>query len=94
MQLWEDKEIVNALNQILKDYDYLEYDEAFSKHGNALEVNVTCFDIERDFSVGNKIGDEICRRLGKATGRCFEATFVGKEFVLWTGFFIYEYKED
>ena len=40
MQLWEDQTIIHVLKNALKSYDYLEYDEAGSKHINALKVRV------------------------------------------------------
>ena len=67
MQLWEDQTIVHALKHALKNYDYLEYDEAGSKHINALKVKVTRLDAKRDISVAGNI----CRVLEKETGRRF-----------------------
>ena len=67
MQLWKDQTVVEALNKILEDYDYLEYDEAASKRINALKVKVTRSDVKRDISVAGRI----CRALEKETGRRF-----------------------
>ena len=67
MQLWEDQEIVDVLKHILKDYDYLEYDEAVSRHINGLQVKVTRLDADRDISVASNI----CQALGQATERYF-----------------------
>lgn len=40
MQLWQNQHIVDALNQILTDYDYLEYDEDTSKQDiNGIQDN-------------------------------------------------------
>ena len=69
MQLWEDQRIVHALKHALKSYDYLEYDEAGSKHINALKVRVKPdhLSAKRDISVAGGI----CRVLEKETGRRF-----------------------
>jgi hypothetical protein len=67
MQLWENQTIVDALKHILKDYDYLEYDETASKRVNALHVKVTRLNAKRNISVAGKI----CKVLEKATGRRF-----------------------
>lgn len=67
MQLWEDQKVVHALKHILKDYDYLEYDEAASKRINALKVKVTRLDADRDISAAG----DICSALQKETGRRF-----------------------
>ena len=40
MKLWEDMEIVDALNKVLLSYEYLEYDEKSSKGINGLCVRV------------------------------------------------------
>lgn len=62
-----ESDVVGALQQILEDYDYLEYDEAASKHSKGLRVIVTDLKADRDFSVTNRI----CRALEQATGRRF-----------------------
>ena len=69
MQLWENQTIVHALKHALKNYDYLEYDEAGSKHINALKVRVKPdhLSAKRDFSVAGNI----CKTLEKETGRRF-----------------------
>ena len=69
MQLWEDQAIVHALKHALKIYDYLEYDEAGSKHINALKVRVKPdhLSAKRYFSVAGNI----CKALEKETGRRF-----------------------
>ena len=69
MQLWEDQAVVHALEHALKSYDYLEYDEAGSKHINALKVRVKAdhLNADRDISVAGKV----CRALEKETGRRF-----------------------
>ena len=69
MQLREDPEIVDALKEILENYDYLEYDDEASRRTNGLRVKVTRLDVDRDFSVT----DHISRALGNATGRRFFA---------------------
>lgn len=65
--LSEALDIVDALKQILEDYDYLEYDEATSKRINALRVKVTRLNADRDFSVTG----HICRALEQVTGKRF-----------------------
>lgn len=69
MQLWENQTIVHALKHALENYEYLEYDEAGSKHINALKVRVKAehLNTDRDFSVAGKIS----RALEKETGRRF-----------------------
>lgn len=69
MKLWEDMEIVDALNKVLLSYEYLEYDEKSSKGINGLCVRVkeTHLNTERHISVVNNI----CRDLKEATGRSF-----------------------
>ena len=69
MQLWENQTNVHALKHALKSYDYLEYDEAGSKHINALKVKVKPghLNAERDISVAGSI----CKSLEKETGRRF-----------------------
>ncbi len=66
MQLSENPKIVEALKRILKDYDYLEYDESRSK-GDVLSVKVTILDTERDFEVCGRI----CNKLEEATNLSF-----------------------
>ena len=66
MKLSEDRKTVDALKQILTDYDYLEYDEVRSKRTRHLHVHVSYSDINHDIS--GVIG-HICRRLKKETGR-------------------------
>ena len=67
MQLREDQEIVDALNQILEDYDYLEYDEAASDSIVKLRVRVkeTCLKAERDISVMHHIKHKLERTTGQ-----------------------------
>ena len=69
MQLWKDQTIVHALKHALKGYDYLEYDEAGSKHINALKVRVKedHLNADRDISVAGSI----CSALQRETGRRF-----------------------
>ena len=69
MQLWEDQTIVHVLKHALESYDYLEYDEAGSKHINALKVRVKPdhLSAKRDISVAGRI----CSVLEKETGRRF-----------------------
>ena len=57
MQLWEDQKVVQALEHILKGYDYLEYDKEASKRLNALKVKVkgTHLNAKRDISVAGNI---------------------------------------
>ena len=66
MQLSENPKIVQTLKRILKEYDYLEYDERRSK-GDVLYVKVTNPNTERDFEVCGKI----LRKLEKFTNLSF-----------------------
>ena len=65
----EDQQVVEALKKILKDYDYLEYDEKFSSFREKLElhVKVTNSDAIRNANVLIRIRD----RLEDATNRKF-----------------------
>ncbi len=58
MKLSENTKIVQALKQILKDYDYLEYDEKRSK-GDVHYVKVTDPNTDRDFEICGKIRDQL-----------------------------------
>lgn len=54
----EKTKIVQALKQILKEYDYLEYDEKHSK-SDVLSVKVTDLNTERNFEICGKIRDQL-----------------------------------
>ena len=77
MQLWQNQRVVDTLNQILTDYDYLEYDEEVSKQDingiedNGLHIKVTHQNADRDSS--DACG--ICGILGQVTGRLFYPVF-------------------
>ena len=77
MQLWQNQHIVDALNQILTDYDYLEYDEDTSKQDingiqdNGLHVKV----IHQNANSDSSDACDICERLGQMTGRLFYPVF-------------------
>ena len=58
MKLSENPEIVETLKRILKDYDYLEYDEDRSKD-DTLSVKVTAPDTERYFEISGKIRSKL-----------------------------------
>lgn len=66
MKLSENPKIVQTLKRILKEYDYLEYDENRSK-GDVLSVQVTVPDTERDFDICENVRD----KLEKATNMSF-----------------------
>ena len=63
---------ISALNHILEDYDYLEYDERTSEGIVKLRVKVkeTCLETERDSAVMHRIKNE----LELATGRFYVVT--------------------
>lgn len=67
MFLSEDQAVVDALKKILEDYEYLEYDEAYSRNRDLLRVKVTDPKPDRDISVAHRIS----RELGQVTGRYF-----------------------
>ena len=82
MKLWQDKSVVGALQQVLEDYPYLEYDEAETKlplkdaradmpikdkRADMLKIKITDSS-EKSASAGKEIASE----LSKATGRKFE----------------------
>lgn len=77
MQLWQNQRVVESLNQILTDYDYLEYDEEISKQDikgiedNGLHVKVIHQNAARDSSDAC----DICGLLGQITGRLFYPIF-------------------
>ena len=58
MKLSENPKIVQTLKQILKEYNYLEYDEKRSK-GDVLYVKVTDPSTERDVEICGKIRDQL-----------------------------------
>lgn len=60
MKLSENFQIISNLNMILKYYEYLEYDNGFSKKTDRLCVNVSNQNIENYV----EILDDICLRLG------------------------------
>ena len=66
MKLSENPKIVQTLKRILKEYDYLEYDENRSKD-DELSVQVTAPDTERDFD----ICENIRKKLEKSTNQSF-----------------------
>lgn len=63
---------IEDLKQILKDYDYLEYDETQSTH-RLLQVNVTSLNAERNVQVIK----DICHRLSENTCRTYFFTYGG-----------------
>lgn len=76
MQLWQDQTIVDALQDILANYPYLEYDKtgSASSLSDVLKVKVkaSCLTTERDISVAGSI----CRALERETGKKFFAPCV------------------
>ena len=70
MQLWQNQHIVDVLNQILMDYDYLEYDEDTSKQDingiqdNGLHVKVIHQNINSDSS-------DVCDICGRSAPHLF-----------------------
>ena len=66
MKLSDNLKIVEILKRILKEYDYLEYDEKRSKD-DVLFVKVIATDSKRDF----KIFENICTKLEKTTKMSF-----------------------
>ena len=68
MKLSENPKIVQTLKRILKEYDYLEYDEKRSKD-DTLSVQVIATDTERDFD----ICENVRQKLEKSTNLGFYA---------------------
>ena len=68
MKLAEDRQVVEALKQILEDYDYLEYDETWDDR-NVLRVIVTNLEVEPKF----RVEKEVRSRLEDATDRKFSS---------------------
>ena len=58
MKLSENTKIKDTLKQILKEYNYLEYDEKRSK-GDVLYVKVTDPNTKRDFEICGKIRNQL-----------------------------------
>ena len=68
MKLWENEKVVEALKGILEDYDYLEYDDPFSRERyDVFVVKVTDMSKDRKMSDANNI----CRKLEETTKRRF-----------------------
>jgi len=70
MYLW--LSAIEDLKQILKDYDYLEYDGTQSSH-KLLQVNVTSLNAERNVQVIT----DICHRLSENTCRTYFFSYGG-----------------
>ena len=58
MKLSENSKIVQTLKRILKEYDYLEYDENRSKD-DVLSVHVTASNNEPDFEICENVRDKL-----------------------------------
>ena len=58
MKLSENPKIVQTLKRILKEYDYLEYDENRS-NGDVLSIQVTASDKERVFKICENVRDKL-----------------------------------
>lgn len=69
MLLSEDQAVIDALKKILESegYEYLEYDEAYSRNQDLLSVKVTEAKPDRDIFDAHRISKE----LGQVTGRYF-----------------------
>ena len=88
MKLAEDQQVVEALKQILEDYDYFEYDETWPCH-DELRIKVTDLDVERNQQVVIGIRD----KLAKVTNRKFSSPHLSHSDNLneeWTEFILYE----
>ena len=75
MRLSENQKIVEDLKHILKDYDYLEYDEARPNRDarfEGLSITVTS-DVDRDIQVIT----DICHRLEAVTRRKYFFSYGG-----------------
>lgn len=70
MYLW--LSAIEDIKHILKDYDYLKYDESMSKTG-LLWINVTSVDAERNVQVIT----DICHNLSKTTCQTYSFTYGG-----------------
>ena len=66
MKLSKNPKVVQTLKRILKEYDYLEYDESYSKD-DMLSVQVTASNTERDF----EICENVRNKLEKSTNLSF-----------------------
>ncbi len=92
MLLSQDKRCVEALNHILKNYDYLEYDEKRSHNKDRLYVKVIRPNADRDPLDAIKIR----RALKQVLNRVFINVFVGCRSTSWstkwTNYYIAECK--
>ena len=94
MLLSENQAVVDALKKILEDYEYLEYDEEYSRNRDLLRVKVTDPNADRDISDAH----DISRKLGQVTGRYFRSpgsagSAPRNPDTDWEGFNIREYKK-
>lgn len=67
MLLSENQAVVDALKEILEGYEYLEYDEEYSRNRDFLRVKVTDPETDRDISDAHSIS----RELGQVTEKYF-----------------------
>ena len=95
MLLSENQAIVDALKKILEGegYEYLEYDEEYSRNQDFLRVKVPCLNTPRDISDAHRIS----RELGQVTGKYFlnpasAGSGPRNPETDWAGFNIREYK--
>ena len=72
MKLAEDRQVVEALKQILEGYDYLEYDEIWPDR-DELHIKVTDLEAKRN----DQIPIEIRLKLENATNRKFSSSHGG-----------------
>lgn len=72
MKLAEDRQVVEALKQILEGYDYLEYDEIWPNR-DELHIKVTDLEAKRN----DQIPIEIRLKLEDATGKKFSSLHGG-----------------
>lgn len=88
MKLAQDQQVIEALKQILQDYDYLAYDETWPCH-DELRIKVTDLDVKRYQQV--VIG--IRNKLANATNRKYSSPYLSHSDNLneeWTEFILYE----
>ena len=90
MKLTEDRQIVEALKQILEGYDYLEYDEIWPDR-DELHIKVTDLDAKRNgqtpIEIRLKLEDATNRKFSSPHGGTYEDSYDFDDG--WDGFFLW-----
>ncbi len=91
MKLAEDRQVVEALKQILEGYGYLEYDEIWPDC-DELHIKVTALDAKRNgqipIEIRLKLEDATNRKFSSPHGGPYEDSYDFDDG--WDGFFLWE----